>query len=273
MPVGSLHHDLVKRHGGAGVDLPTLLVYSLTCARDHLGKGPLLDKTVSRARQTPLRGAGASIVDSMEEHVHARPAKRVCVEIHRGTSSQDMCNIVIVSHSEPLHKQRDLQSLLRQVRLKIADLLQQGGATYPAAMHDERAWQHWRSDQLPARQARRLQVPVKPMDWAVEALWSGALPGSPPRAPVGPRPAPAPGRAVPSPRRHTAQQFQAAAHAEPLADGQAQAAERPEAATHELIEDSQSLGGACEATPSSPGINSAGPGIDPGTRGPLLRCA
>ena len=56
-------------------------------------------------------------MDSMEEQVDARPAKRVCLEGHRGSTSRAGCDIVIVSHSEPLHKQRDLQSLLRQVRL------------------------------------------------------------------------------------------------------------------------------------------------------------
>lgn len=105
----------------------------------------------------PLRAAGARVADSMEEHVHAhaRPAKRVCVEHHRGNSSQAKCDIVIVSHLEPLHKHRDLQSLLRQVRLMVADLLERGGmppwtggATYAAVMHGERACHRWRLDQL-----------------------------------------------------------------------------------------------------------------------------
>ncbi len=54
-------------------------------------------------------------MDSMEEQVDARPAKRVCLDKGRGSTSRAGCDIVIVSHSEPLHKQRDLQSLLRQV--------------------------------------------------------------------------------------------------------------------------------------------------------------
>ncbi len=53
----------------------------------------------------------------MEEQVDVRPAKRPCLEARRGTASQAKCDIVIVSHSEPLHKQQDLHSLLRQVRL------------------------------------------------------------------------------------------------------------------------------------------------------------
>ena len=52
----------------------------------------------------------------MEEHIDVQPAKRVCLEARRGTANQAKCNIVIVSYSEPLHTQRDLQRLLRQVR-------------------------------------------------------------------------------------------------------------------------------------------------------------
>lgn len=111
------------------------------------------------------------------------------------------------------------------------------------------------------------------MDWATEALWSGVIPESPAGPPPAPHPAPAPGRASLSPCRHAPQQPQTMAHAgaEALADGQAQAAGRPEEALHELIEDSQSLGAACPASPIFPEVTSARPSIGAGTkRGPSL---
>lgn len=68
--------------------------------------------------------AGARMVDAMEVSADVRPAKRVCVERKRGKSSRADCDIVIVSHSEPLHKKQDLQSMLRKVRFQCCGVFQ-----------------------------------------------------------------------------------------------------------------------------------------------------
>ena len=100
---------------------------------------------------------------------------------------------------------------------------------------------------------------MRSIDWAMEALWSGAIPDSPAGPPVFPHPAPAPRRAPPGFQALEGPQDMSRAGTEALADDQAQAAEGPKEAVHELIEDSQSLGGACDASPSSPGVDSARP--------------
>jgi len=74
--------------------------------------------------------AGARMVDAMEESADVQPAKRVCVERKRGKSSRADCDIVIVSHSEPLHKKQDLQSMLREVRSQCCGVSQWQKVTF-----------------------------------------------------------------------------------------------------------------------------------------------
>lgn len=123
----------------------------------------------------------------------------------------------------------------------------------------------YRCDGLSAAQARCLGLPVRSMDWALDALWSGAIPESPAGPSLVPHPAPAPRGAPPCPHAPEQPQDMAHAGAKALAGDQAQAAEGPKETIHELIGDSQSLGGACDASPSSPGIDSARPLPGPGT--------
>jgi len=130
---------------------------------------------------------------------------------------------------------------------------------------------------------------VKSMDWAVEAIRSGVFPDSPAEPPITQRPTLSARRAslsskdasqqsltVPPaqaaervhrlPGKSTSAEPQAAIHGanEALAEGQAQAPEDI-GDNQDLIEDSQSLRGACNAAPMSPGVNNAQPRMRPGS--------
>ena len=107
---------------------------------------------------------------------------------------------------------------------------------------------------------------MKSMDWAVEALRSGVLPRSPAEPPTAQRPAQPVRRLSLSSGKDTLAKPQAAVHGadEALAEGQAHALEDL-GNNQDLIEDSQSLGGACDAAPMSPRVNSDRPRMGPGS--------